>query len=142
MEPNDLTIKLTIAKLIELAYSKNSGLTTAIFKEVHGIRLTVDSNGNAMLMAKVGAVTFSGMPALERIGASFRAASISFNNRQGANIGYRAAFQFSVIAIEVDGVMDIEKLILACSGLLCKAARLLKSRQSAMDKELAEIMGH
>ncbi|WP_199287501.1 hypothetical protein [Photobacterium chitinilyticum] len=60
MSASDKEIKLTIAKLIEIAYSSNKGLTASIMLDVGTAKLTVDSRGNSILSGKVGVVTFSG----------------------------------------------------------------------------------
>ncbi len=60
--------KITIAKLIELAYSKDKGMTVKIMAKKGNAKLTVDQNGNATLSGSVGILTFSGTPVLEKAG--------------------------------------------------------------------------
>jgi len=134
--------KITVAKLLELAYSEDKGMTAKIVASKAGAKLTIDQNGNATLSGNTGAVTFTGSPVLERIGVKIKRVSISFNNKGGMNIGYRATFDLLYMKLTVMGDFDLEELITSCSGLLCKAARALKGRHHAYDLELQKIMGH
>ncbi|PIE43432.1 MAG: hypothetical protein CSA50_04765 [Gammaproteobacteria bacterium] len=54
--------KITIAKLIELAYFKDKGMTVKIMAKKGNAKLTADQNGNATLSGSVGILTFSGTP--------------------------------------------------------------------------------
>lgn len=134
--------KITVAKLLELAYSEDKGMTAKIVASKAGAKLTIDQNGNATLSGNTGAVTFTGSPVLERIGVKIKRVSISFNNKGGMNIGYRATFDLLYMKLTVMGDFDLEELITSCSGLLCKAARALKGKHHAYDLELQKIMGH
>ena len=134
--------KITIAKFLELAYSKDKGMTVKIMAKKGGARLTVDQNGKATLSGTAGIVTFSGSPVLEKIGAKIKRVSVSFNNKGGMNVGYSATFDLAYMKLTVMGDFDLEKLITSCSGLLCRAARALKGRHHAYDMELQRIMGH
>ncbi len=42
-------VKVTIAKLVELAYSKDKGMTTKIVRKKGNFKLTVDQDGNGVL---------------------------------------------------------------------------------------------
>lgn len=140
---NQVEAKITIAKLLEVAYSKNKGVTAKIVRKKGNFKITVDSNGNATLSGSVGMMTFKADPALEGLGAKIKNISISFSKGDGDDIKYTAMFIFiGVAAITVSGKFNIEKLILSCSGLLCKAARALKGRHMAYEMELKKIMGH
>jgi len=137
-------IKLTIAKLIELAYSKNKGLTTKIIRKKGNFKISIDQNGKVMLHGSAGVFAFNGGEVLEGVGAKIKMASILFSKGKGNNVNYRATFTFAggVSAISITGSFDIEKLITYCSGLLCQAARLLKKRNIEQDKALKIIMGN
>lgn len=134
--------KITIAKFLELAYSKDEGMTVKIMAKKGGMRLTVDQNGKATLSGAAGIVTFSGAPVLDKIGAKIKRVSVSFNNKDGINVGYSATFDLEYMKLTVMGDFDLEKLITSCSGLLCSAARALKGRHHAYDMELQKIMGY
>jgi len=56
-------------------------------------------------------------------------------NKQGM-IQYRGTFGLAV-TVEIIGFLDVEQLILHCSGLLCIAARALKNRYRVIDKSVA-----
>ena len=134
--------KITIAKFIELAYSKDKGMTAKIMAKKGSAKLTVDQNGKATLSGSAGVLTFSGTPVLEKIGAKIKRVSVTFNNKEGMKIGYTATFDLEYITLSVFGDFDLEELITSCSGLLCQAARALKGRHHAYDMELQKIMGH
>lgn len=134
--------KITIAKFLELAYSKDKGMTVKIMAKKGGARLTIDQNGKATLSGTAGIVTFSGSPVLDKIGATIKRVSVSFNNKGGMNVGYNATFDLEYMKLTVMGDFDLEKLITSCSGLLCRAARALKGRHHAYDMELQKIMGY
>ena len=134
--------KITIAKLIELAYSKDKGMTVKIMAKKGNTKLTVDQNGNATLSSSAGILTFSGTPVLEKVGAKIKRVSVNFNNKDGMKVGYTATFDLEYIKLSVLGDFDLEELITSCSGLLCRAARALKGRHHAYDMELQKIMGY
>jgi hypothetical protein len=136
-------VKVTVAKLIELAYSQDKGMTTKIVRKNGNFKLAVDQDGNATLSGSAGILTFKGDTALSSLGAKIKNVSISFSHGNGNNINYTAMYSFSAAAnISVSGSFDIEELILSCSGLLCHAARALKGRNSTYEMELKKIMGY
>ena len=136
-------VKVTIAKLLEVAYSKNKGVTAKIIKSKGNYKLTVDANGNATLSGSVGMLTFKGYSALQELGAKVNNVSISFTKGSGNDVKYNATFNFvGVAGLSISGKFNVEDLILSCSGLLCQAARALKGRHAAYDAELKRIMGH
>ena len=140
---NQAEVKITIAKLLEVAYSKNKGVTTKIVRKKGNFKLTVDSQGNATLSGSVGMMTFKANSALEGLGAKVKNISISFSKGDDNDVKYTAMFSFiGIAAISVSGKFNIEELILSCSGLLCIAARALKVRHRAYDMELQKIMGY
>lgn len=134
--------KITIAKLIELAYSKDKGMTVKLMAQKGGAKLTVDQDGNATLSGSAGILTFSGTPVLEKIGAKIKRVSVSFEHKEGMKVDYTATFDLEYIKLSVLGDFDLEALITSCSGLLCQAARALKGRNQAYDMELQRIMGY
>jgi len=141
----DLTrseIKITIAKLLEVAYSKDKGMTTKIMAKIGNARLTVDQDGAATLSGTAGILTFSGKPVLDKIGVKLKKVSVDFTNEGGTKIGYRASVSlYEIAGITVIGEFDLEALMLSCSGLLCIAARAMKGRSQAYEMELQRIMG-
>ena len=134
--------KITIAKFIELAYSKDKGMTAKIMAQKGSTKLTVDQSGKATLSGSAGVLTFSGTPVLEKIGAKVKRVSVNFNNKDGMKVGYNATFDLEFMKLSVIGDFDLEALITSCSGLLCRAARALKGRHHAYDMELQKIVGH
>lgn len=136
-------VKISIAKLLEVAYSKNKGVTAKIIKSKGNYKLTVDANGNATLSGSVGMLTFKGDSALQELGAKVKSVSIFFTKGTGNDVKYNATFSFvGIAALSISGKFNVENLILSCSGILCRAARALKGRHAAYDAELKRIMGH
>lgn len=93
-----------------------------------------------MLSGSAGVLRFSASPALASIGIHLQRISVSFVNRDGGKVGYSATFNLEVISITVMDEFDLEALITACSGLLCQAARVMKGRHKAYERELERIM--
>ncbi|QLE99059.1 hypothetical protein [Neptunomonas phycophila] len=141
MNINSMEAKITIAKLFELAYSKNKGLTAKIIAEKGNAKLTVDQNGKATFSSAAGIISFSGDPVLSKLGVQIKRVSVSFTNDDGMNVGYIGTFDTGISKVSVNGSFNLEALITSCSGLLCKAARAMKGRHAAYDLELQEIMG-
>ena len=133
--------KITVAKFIELAYSKDKGMTTQILAKKGNITLTVDQSGNAKLSGSAGILTFSGTSVLDEIGAKIKRVNVDFDNQDGMVIGYTATFDLEYMRISIIGNFNLEELITSCSGLLCQAAKTLKGRYHAYDMELQRIMG-
>jgi len=134
-------LKITIAKLLEVAYSKNKGLTTQIIKEKGSFRLTVNEHGNARLSGKLGIISFSAQNTLDRIGLNIKTINIHFSNAGNMKAKYHAMVDLKSAKIVISGHIDIEELITSCSGLLCHAARAMKNRNHAYDRELQRVMG-
>jgi hypothetical protein len=134
--------KITIAKFIELAYSKDKGLTEKIIAQKGSAKLSVNQDGKATLSGSAGNLTFSGTPVLENIGAKIKRVSVSFNNKDERNIGYTATFDLTYIKLSVSGKFNLEDLVTSCSGWLCQAARALKGRNHPHDLKLQKIMGY
>lgn len=142
--PTRTEIKVTIAKLLEIAYSKNKGVTAKLLRKRGNFKITIDQNGKVMLHGSAGMLSFSGTSALEGIGAKIKVASIHFTKGDDENINYKASFSFAggAGAISVASSFNVEDLITSCSGLLCQAAKLIKGRNQAYEAELKKIMGH
>ncbi len=139
---NQTEIKITIAKLLEVAYSKNKGITKKIIRKKGNFKLTVDEQGRASLSGGIGTLTFKADSALEGLGARVKNISISFSKGNGSDIEYTASFSFiGVAAVSIAGKFNVEDLIFLCSGLLCAAARDLKGRHKAYDMQLQRVMG-
>lgn len=140
--PNRVEVKLTVAKLIEIAYSKDKGMTAKIVRSKGDFKISIDQDGNASLSGTVGIVAFKSDEAFRQIGAKIKKGTILFSSGDEGEINYTASFSFSGAAnITVSGSFDVEKMILSCSGLLCQAARALKGKHAAYDEELKNIMG-
>lgn len=139
--PNTYSLKITVARLLELSYARNEGLTTSVLREVGPATVSVDSNGIATLSGKAGKVTFSATEAVKELGIQVRRVGISMDVNEHGELDYTARFMFAgALALSVRGTMDVEELILACSGLLCRAARALKGRTTNTEKALERAL--
>jgi len=134
-------VKITIEKLLEVAYSENKGLTTKILAVKGKAKLTVDQSGRATLTGTVGAFSFSGSPVLSKIGVKIKRVTVNFENKGSMKVGYTATFTHAFVSLNVSGTFDLDELITSCSGFLCQAARALKNRHKAYEMELQLIMG-
>ena len=129
--------KVKIIKFLEIAYKTDGKLTASIVRDKGPFTLSVDNTGSATLSGKAGIVSFSVADEIKQYGLKFKFASVMFSgNRQGM-INYQASFGVP-IQISVMGFIDVQNLILSCSGLLCIAARALKNRYQLIDKSIAE----
>lgn len=133
--------KITIAKFIEIAYSRDKEMTAKILAKKGNAQLSVDQNGNATLSSSAGLLTFNGTQVLESVGAKIKRVNVNFNNNDGQRIGYTATFDLEYLKLSVSGNFDLKDLITSCSGLLCIAARSLQGRNHVYDMELQRIMG-
>lgn len=141
MNPSNSQLKITIAKLIEVAYSQNSGVTTSIMREKGNFTLRVDQNGHAILSGEAGILSFSGDSVLKSIGATIKRLNVDFTKGENNEITYKATFSLAIISLTVVGEFDVEELITSCSGLLCKTARVMKNKHLQYELELQRIMG-
>ncbi|GGB21951.1 hypothetical protein [Agarivorans gilvus] len=130
-------IKIQIIKLIEIAYSKNDGLTGKLLASSGRFSLAVDDTGVMTLSGKAGAVKMNVSKEMSDMGLDFRYASLYFAPRNNGDIRYTGSVGFKDYAsISISSSLNIEELILRCSGLLCIAARLLKNPFSKVDASL------
>ncbi len=132
--------KIKIINFIEIAYKTSGDITTALIRDKGPFSLSIDNNGNASLSGKAGVVKFSVSDELKEYGADFRYASIMFSGNRHGMITYKASAGIGA-TITVSGVLDVENLILNCSGLLCIAARALKNRAHMIDKSINASIG-
>lgn len=140
---NNTEVKITIAKLIELAYSKNKGLTAKIISSKGHFKLAVDTDGKTTLTGGTERLIFQGGTALTGLGVKVKKISILFSKGDNNIINYTGTFSFiNATSISLSGSFDLEELITSCSGWLCQAARALKARRQLYDIELKKIMGY
>ena len=132
----DLEAKIVLAKVLELAYSKNKGLTTKILAKNGYSALSIDDDGRVTLSSSLNILTFSGKPVLDNIGVKLNRFSVTFSNQNKMRIGYTGSVDLTYSSISFSGSLDLESLIKACSGLLCQAANLLSGRKDNLDEAL------
>lgn len=86
-------------------------------------------------------VVVSAGQATRELGVSVRAITVMMTVDGAGDIRYNAQFRLGVAAVGVSGSIDVEKLLLSCSGLLCRAARMLNGRSAHLDRQMLEAMG-
>jgi hypothetical protein len=137
MADGQAKVKVTLAKLFEIAYSKDKGVTTALVKTKGPFTMRIDEDGNVTLSGKAGIVKFVGKPELEKMGIDLEYGSVMLSNIGNNKLGYTASLKFrGILKIEYSNVIDVEKLLLGCSGLLCQAARGMKNREKQIEEAL------
>ncbi|KKO47155.1 hypothetical protein WG68_00420 [Arsukibacterium ikkense] len=130
-------LKIRVINFIELAYKENDGVTTSLIKEKGPFTLKVNERGEAMLIGKAGTVRFDVSEEVKQIGLDLKMVSVMFSGGREGKLHYMASFNFAGgVKVEFSSILDIEKLILSCSGLLCRAARLLKGRHQQIDQSV------
>jgi len=130
-------LKIKVINLIELAYKSNGDITTSLVKSKGSFILKINDKGEATLSGKAGMVRFTAKNEIKKLGIDLKIASIMFFGTPNGKIHYTASFNFMGGAkVEFSSIIDVEKLILSCSGLLCQAARLLKNRHKQIDQSL------
>ncbi|MBT3146702.1 hypothetical protein [Neptunomonas phycophila] len=138
MSIDQSVLKIEVIKLIELSYKSDSGLTASILKSKGPFTLKVDQDGKAVLSGKAGKVKFSAKENVKQLGVDLKFLSIMFFGSE-KGLHYTASFNFfGGVKVEFTSIIDLEKLILSCSGLLCNAARLLKNRHKMIDAGIGE----
>lgn len=129
MDEQQHKIKVTVLKLIELAYKEDEGITTSLVKSKGSFTLKVDQSGEVTLSGKAGVVRVSASEEVKSFGVDFKFMSLMFFSN-GRKLHYMGNIKFGVASIEIKSVLDVKELILSCSGLLCRAARSLRDRYS------------
>ena len=142
MAVTELQVKVTIAKIIQLAYETDGKATAAMVYSGSGYTISVDQTGQIKLVGTVAdVVVFSGDTALKGLGLKLRRASVSFSNGSGGTFEYTGSFDFVVgTRISVSGNVDVIELIKSCSGLVCQAARFLSGRDAQIEHELQQYI--
>jgi hypothetical protein len=139
MAPTHFQAKITIGKLIQLAYSERGEATAKIVLSKSCFTLVVDQTGEVTLRGTAGGfVTFNGDPALKGLGFKVKRISIDFTPGDGRSVNYTGTYRFVAgTSISVSGNFDIFEAIKSCSGLLCKAARLIDGSNAEIEQNLA-----
>ncbi len=138
----ELQVKVTIAKLIQLAYDTDGDVTAAIVYSGSNYSIIVDQTGQVRLVGSVGdSLVFSGSPALDGLGLRLRRATVSFSSGSDGAFDYTGSFDFAIgTRISVSGSIDVFELIQSCSGLVCIAARFLSGRDAQIEHELQQYI--
>ena len=132
--PTATEVRITVARLLELAYRQDDGLTTALVREAGNVTLSVDHRGNASLSGNAGRVSFSGDRALREIGVDSGTVQVLLSVNEHGHVRYNAQLRAGFATIGAVGSIDIDGLITACSGPLCHVARLLQGRSAEVDR--------
>lgn len=140
--PTAAEVRITVARLLEVPYSQDKGITTALVREVGPVTLTVDESGQATLSGKAGRVAFVGQDTLQEIGVSAGVFRAMMSVDESGDLRFNARVRVGVASVSASGSVDVEKLITTCSGILCQAARALQGRPSQVDRQLQEALGN
>ncbi len=142
MAPTHLQAKITVVKLIQLAYSEKGGATVSIVLSKGNFTLIVDQTGKAKLIGTAGdVVRFSGDPGLKGLGFKIERISIDFTPSDGRSVNYTGTFRFVAgTSISVSGNFDIFEVIKSCSGWLCGAAREIENRRIEIEQRIQQIL--
>lgn len=140
--PNQAELKLTVARILEVSYRTDAGITAKLMREAGRVTVSVDHTGMATITGRAGVVVVSVAEATDALGVYVRAVTILMSADGSGGIRYNAEFRLGVAAVGVSGSIDIERLILSCSGLVCRAARMLNGRSDQLNRQLLEAMGH
>lgn len=136
---NSYQLKIKVINFIELAYKSNGDVTASLVKSKGGFTLKVNQKGDAILSGKAGMVRFSVKDEINQFGIDLKLVSIMFSGNRNGKIHYTASFNFMGGAkVEFTSIVDVKKLILSCSGLLCRAARSRKNRHKIIDQSLRQ----
>ena len=106
------------------------------------VTLTVDEKGQATLVGKAGRVSFSGKDTLKEIGVSAGVFRAMLSVNESGDLRFNARVRVGIASVSAGGTIDVEKLLVTCSGVLCRAARALKGRPSRVDRQLQEALGN
>lgn len=89
------------------------------------------------MSGKAGLVRIDVKDQLTSFGIDLNYISVMLSGNKNGKLIYQLSFGFKNGVIgTVFGVLDVEKLILSCSGLLCRAAKALKKRHALIDSSL------
>lgn len=142
MAATEFQAKITVAKILQLAYFSDRQATASIIYSGSNYSISVDQSGEVKLSGVVGGtIRFDGNPAINGLGLSVRRITISFTNGDGGIMNYTGSFSFVAgTQISVSGSLDVFELIKSCSGLLCRAARFLDGRDAQIEHELQQYV--
>lgn len=115
-----------------------------LVREQGSSRLTVSANGQATISGKAGMLAFSASEATQQLGLALRNIIIFFSAAPNGTSQYSASFHFAnAMRSSLSGSVDIEELILACSGWLCRAARAIhrERRTEIIEQQLRGVLG-
>lgn len=132
-------VKIKLLKFLEIAYNTDNELTTVLVRDKEAFTLSVDIHGNASISGKAGKLKFSVKEEIKEYGIDFRYISVMLSGNKNGVIHYRGTFK-TIVEVSIIGFIDVEQLILHCSGLICFAARTLKNRYKMIDKTIAESL--
>ncbi len=129
-------IKITVIKLLEISYSDRKAATLALVGTKGPFQMRIDQNGDVEVSGKKAHFKIKGKPVLDEMGLDLKAGSIMFSNAGDNRLNYTIKAKVGVVDVEYHSMINVEELLLSCSGLLCRAARALKDRTNQIDRSL------
>ncbi len=137
----EVDAQIVIGRLLQIAYSTDSGKTVSLLRSSGNLTLKVDSSGQAVLSGSMGAVRFNGAPALSSFGVQVGAVFVRMASAGSGRLRLSGGIRVRDHFVAVRGTVDIVKLITACSGHACEAARRLRGRSMRIENALRNAVG-
>lgn len=134
MVESKMQLRIKVLDFLELAYKEDAGLTTAIIKSRGAFTLKIDDTGSATVTSSIGRISYSlSNDDLQTLTGKISRASLSFTTGSRGTMNYTGSIRLGFADITLSSQVDLFKLIQACSGWLCQAARAYNGRQKKID---------
>jgi len=140
----DYQVKIVVAKFLEVAYSKDRGVTTNIVMGRGPIEFRIDQDRNVTLSGGVGPILrFDGSLALNVITAKIKRISINFYDprRNGMDVRYKVTLDILVGEVSHEGRFDITSAIAFIPGVDKVIENTGPARNRYIDRVVDEAQG-
>lgn len=119
--------RLTLARIISVAYQRDSGFVASLHTQKGPFSVKLSANGEVTLKTETENLTFqASQREKSRIGLRVKRLEATFRQNED-HFTYSITARLAGLSISVAGAVRLEKLITACSGLLCRAARVINA---------------
>jgi|GEM_PF-1404238 len=130
-----LEAKVTLARVISVAYEHDSGFVAALQAEKGPFSVTMDSKGEITLKGEAGVLSFqTTQKERARIGLRLQRLEATFR-QTGDHSTFSLSCRLGGVSVSVSGGVKLDSLMKACSGFLCRAARVVNVDDRWFDKE-------
>lgn len=79
---------------------------------------------------------------LKEIGVSAGVFRAMLSVNESGDLRFNARVRVGIASVSAGGTIDVEQLLVTCSGVLCRAARALSGRPAQVDRQLREALGN